>query len=70
VLGKDPAKAGVSGSLHALSWLVVSSGPERDFNLFAPGVMYWYNAYASGLKEPTLEHRRLTSFLTKVQSSL
>jgi probable F420-dependent oxidoreductase len=45
-LGKDPEKARVSGSLHGVSWLVVSSDPERDFNLWAPGVMYWYNAYA------------------------
>ena len=45
-LGKDPATARVSGSLHGVSWLVVSSDPERDFNLWAPGVMYWYNAYA------------------------
>jgi len=34
----------VSGSLHGISWLVVSNHPERDFNLFAPGVMYWFNA--------------------------
>jgi probable F420-dependent oxidoreductase len=45
-LGKDPEKARVSGSLHGVSWLVVSSDPERDFNLWAPGVMYWYNAYS------------------------
>ena len=43
-LGKDPATARVSGSLHGISWLVVSNHPERDFNLFAPGVMYWFNA--------------------------
>jgi alkanesulfonate monooxygenase SsuD/methylene tetrahydromethanopterin reductase-like flavin-dependent oxidoreductase (luciferase family) len=45
-LGKDPAKARVSGGLHGLKWLVVSRDPERDFNLFAPSVMYWYNSYA------------------------
>jgi len=45
-LGKDPARARVSGSLHGVSWLVVSNDPERDFNRFAPGVLYWYNAYA------------------------
>ena len=45
-VGKDPAKARVTGGLHGVPWLVVSSDPERDFNLFAPGVMYWYNAYA------------------------
>ena len=43
-LGKDPEKARVSGSLHGVSWLVVSSDPGRDFNLWAPGVMYWYGA--------------------------
>jgi probable F420-dependent oxidoreductase len=42
-LGKDPSKARMTGGLP---WLVVSNDPERDFNLFSPGVMYWYNSYA------------------------
>ncbi len=51
-VGKDPAAARVTGSLHGVSWLVVSSDPERDFNRFAPGVMYWYNAYAKWFEGP------------------
>src|SRR5579875_1018491 len=42
-LGKDPSQARMTGGLP---WLVVSNDPERDFNRFAPHVMYWYNAYA------------------------
>jgi alkanesulfonate monooxygenase SsuD/methylene tetrahydromethanopterin reductase-like flavin-dependent oxidoreductase (luciferase family) len=43
-LGKDPAKARVTGG--GGGWTVVSNDPERTFNLFAPGVLYWYNSYA------------------------
>ncbi len=41
--GKDPSTARMTGGLP---WMVVSNDPERTFNLFAPGVMYWYNSYA------------------------
>jgi hypothetical protein len=42
-LGKDPSKARMTGGNP---WMVVSNDPERTFDLYAPGVMYWYNSYA------------------------
>ncbi|HZP46879.1 MAG TPA: LLM class flavin-dependent oxidoreductase [Candidatus Binataceae bacterium] len=42
-LGKDPAQARVMGGDL---WLVVSTDPERTFNLYAPRLIYWFNAYA------------------------
>jgi alkanesulfonate monooxygenase SsuD/methylene tetrahydromethanopterin reductase-like flavin-dependent oxidoreductase (luciferase family) len=42
-VGKDPSKARTTGGNP---WMVVSNDPERTFDLYAPGVMYWYNSYA------------------------
>ena len=42
-VGKDPAKARMTGGDL---WMVVSNDPERTFALYAPHVLYWYNAYA------------------------
>ncbi|HLW70483.1 MAG TPA: LLM class flavin-dependent oxidoreductase [Candidatus Binataceae bacterium] len=41
--GKDPAHARVMGGEL---WLIVAEDPDRTFAIYAPHLVYWFNAYA------------------------